>query len=89
MYTKLVTGGVRIPYAHTLTSATRLDIHLSCTFRPYDDTINSKDKGRASTVKLFKVLVSPCLMVTPNNDYVAFSVPIPTDIPSTMKDKAS
>jgi hypothetical protein len=89
MGTNLVTGGVRIPYAHTLASTSRLDIHLSCTFRPHDNTINTKDEGRSSTVKLFMVLVSPCLMVAPNNDYVAFSVPIPTDIPSTMKDRVS
>ncbi|SAM06023.1 hypothetical protein [Absidia glauca] len=82
-----IQGKVRIPYAHTLTSTSRLDIHLSCTFRPHDNTINTTDEGRSSTTKLFKVLVSPCLMVAPNNDYVAFSVPIPTDIPSTMKDR--
>ncbi|KAI8343127.1 hypothetical protein BC941DRAFT_410493 [Chlamydoabsidia padenii] len=80
-----IQGGVRIPYANSLTTASRLDIHLSCTFRPYNDT--NKDGRQSTTMKLFKVLVSPCLMVIPNNDYVAFSVPIPLDIPSTMEDK--
>ncbi|CAO3584209.1 unnamed protein product [Absidia cylindrospora] len=78
-----IQGGVRIPYSSNLQSTSRLDIHLSCSFQPH--TVNT---GQLPTTKLFKIIVSPCPQVTPNNDYVPFSIPIPADIPSTLKDKA-
>ncbi|ORZ13283.1 hypothetical protein BCR42DRAFT_419554 [Absidia repens] len=78
-----IQGGVRIPYNSDLLATSRLDIHLSCTFQPHTVSI-----GRSPTIKLFKVIVSPCPLVIPNNDYVSFSIPIPANIPSTLKDKA-
>ncbi|CAO3641025.1 unnamed protein product [Cunninghamella blakesleeana] len=74
-----VKGGVRLHYASELKCPTKLDIHLSCTFYSL--------LGEYEKRKIFKIIVTPCNIVAPNMDYIPFSITIPRDIPSTVKNK--
>ncbi|KAI8084686.1 uncharacterized protein BX664DRAFT_170867 [Halteromyces radiatus] len=72
-----IQGNIRLRHAERLQDTSRLDIQLSCTFQGDNHT----------KTKLFKLLISPCLFVTPCQDCIPFSIPIPNEIPSTIKDK--